>query len=312
MAKYVMIRILQVVPVIVGTTLILFTMLYVVPGDPVRMLTGEKAMSPKQYELVSKELGLDRPVHEQYVRYMGALLQGDLGTSYQRGLSVVDILKEKYQNSVRLALAAIAVEVVFGVLAGILAARWRRSFLDTLITVSSIALLAVPVFWFGMMLQIYFGVQLSALPISGMGDGSLSYYVLPAVTLAASSTAVITRLMRAQMIEVLRAPFIQAAYAKGLTDSEVILRHAVKNASLPAISFIAIDLGALMGGAVLTESIFNWPGVGYEIFNAIGQRDHPIVFGGVLVLVVIYVLVNLVADLLYAVLDPRIRYQTKL
>lgn len=308
MVNYIIRRALQVIPVLLGTTFLLFVLMYLIPGDPVRILTGEKAMDPRRYQQIRHELWLDRPIHIQYLHYLDSLVHLDLGTSYQKGREVKEILMDKFPNSIRLAFAAIFLEVVFGVTIGILSAIKRYSFIDIFVTFASSVLVAVPVFWLGLLLQIFFGVKLSWLPISGMGDSSLRYYILPSVTLAATSIAYVARLMRTQMLEVMRQDYIRTAYSKGLTSTQVVGRHGLKNALIPVVTFIGLDLGALMGGAILTETVFNWPGVGYEIYIAILQRDYPVVLGGVIVMIFVYVFLNLLVDISYAFLDPRIRY----
>ena len=308
MLAYIIRRILQVIPVLIGTSLILFLLMRVIPGDPVRLMTGERAMEPKRYEKISRDLLLDRPLHVQYVNFMKRLAHGDLGTSYQKGRKVTTILKEKYPNSIRLAFAAIIVELVIGIGVGIISAIRRYSFLDTLATLSTSLAVSIPVFWLGMMLQIIFGLTLDWLPISGMGDGSLQYYILPSITLAAVSTAYVARIMRSQLLEVNQQDYIRTAYAKGLSTSSVVMKHSFKNALIPVITFIGLDLGFLMGGAIVTETIFSWPGMGYEIYSAILQRDHPVVLGGVMVLVLAFIVINLLIDISYAFIDPRIRY----
>lgn len=308
MVNYIIRRVFQVIPVLLGTTLLLFILMYLIPGDPVRLLTGEKSIDPRRYKQIRHELWLDRPIHIQYLHYLDRLLHLDLGKSYQKGMEVKDILAEKFPNSIRLALAAIFLEVIFGISVGLISAIKRYSLVDVIVTLSSSILVAVPVFWLGLLLQILFGVKLSWLPISGMGDGSFKYYVLPSVTLAATSVAYVARLMRTQMLEVMRQDYIRTAYSKGLTSWQVVGRHGLKNALIPVVTFIGLDLGALMGGAILTETVFNWPGVGYEIYIAILQRDYPVVLGGVIVMIFIYVFLNLLVDISYAFLDPRIRY----
>jgi ABC-type dipeptide/oligopeptide/nickel transport system permease component len=308
MIDYIGRRVLQVIPVILGTTLILFALQYMMPGaDPIRLLTGDRAMSPVLHKQLEHKYNLDKPLAQRYLLYLEGLAHGDFGTSYKKGRKVLDILGDTYPNSVRLAFAAIALEAVIGLGAGIISAVKRYTFLDALVTLSTSILVAIPVFWLGLMLQIWFGLDLKILPVSGMGDGSWPYYVLPSITLAAVSAAYVARLMRSQMIEVMRQDYVRTAAAKGLSQQQVVWRHALKNALIPVVTFIGLDLGALMGGAILTESVFNWPGVGYEIYLAITQRDYPVVLGGVLILVLVFIAVNLLVDISYAFLDPRIR-----
>lgn len=318
MLKYIVRRILQMVPVFFGVTILLFILRApgVLPGDPIRMITGEKAISPALYRQLVKENGLDKPLHIQYVTYLRKLFQGDLGRSYQKDRPVVEIFAGKYPNTVRLALAAIVIEIIIGIGAGVISAVKQYSFLDVLVTLSTSVLVSVPVFWLGMLFQVFFGIKMKQwtggaffLPMSGMGSPpDFAHLVLPAVTLASVSTAYAARIMRSQLLEVMGQDYIRTAVAKGLSDRAVVFKHALKNALIPVVTFIGLDLGAMMSGAILTETIFNWPGVGLEIYYAIQQRDWPIVMGGVIIVVFAVMLINLIVDISYAFLDPRIRY----
>ncbi len=310
MLFYIIKRILQVIPVIIGVTLILFILMSVIPGDPARLIL-RKGATEQALENLRAKLGTDRPAYVQYWMYIRQLAKGDLGTSYQNNRSVNEILAEHYPNSIRLAIAAIIIEIIIGLFAGIISALKKYSFWDVVITISTTLAVCVPVFWLGMMLQIAFGLKLGILPISGMGDGSIRYYILPAVTIASVSAAYIARMTRSSMLEVISNDYITTAYAKGLSRSRVIFKHALKNALIPVTTLIGLDLGALMGGAVLTETIFNWPGIGREIYLAVLERDTPVVIGGTLVLVLVFILLNLIVDIIYAWLDPRIRYHGK-
>jgi ABC-type dipeptide/oligopeptide/nickel transport system permease component len=318
MLKYIVRRIFQMIPVFIGVTILLFILRApgVLPGDPIKLITGEKAISPVLYEKIMKENWLDRPLPVQYVHYIGQLLQGDLGMSYQKDRPVVDIFARTYPNTVRLAFAAILVEIVVGMGAGIISAVKQYSFWDVFVTLTTSVLVSVPVFWLGMVFQIIFGIQMKKwtggaffLPMSGMGDPpDLVHMILPAITLASVSTAYAARIMRSQLLEVMGQDYIRTATAKGLSSRSVVFKHALKNAMIPVVTFIGLDLGAMMSGAILTETIFNWPGVGLEIYLAIGQRDWPIVMGGVIIVVFAVMFINLLVDISYAFLDPRIRY----
>ena len=320
MLRYAVRRILQMIPVLIGVTLILFILRApgVLPGDPVRMITGERAISEALREQIVAKHALDEPLYVQYAIYVQNLLQGDLGESFQRGRPVLDILAEKFPNTLRLALAAIFVEILLGIAAGIISAIRRYSFLDVLLTLSTSVLVSVPVFWLGMLFQILFGIKLKEwtggaffMPMSQMSSNQFPdwvHIILPAITLASVSTAYVARIMRSQMLEAMGQDYIRTAEAKGLTKRAVVFRHALKNALIPVVTFIGIDFGVMMSGAILTETVFSWPGVGREIFLAVGQRDWPIVMGGVIVIVFIVMIINLIVDLSYALLDPRIRY----
>ena len=318
MLKYVVRRILQMIPVFLGVTLILFVLRIpgLLPGDPIQLIVGEKTLTPALRAQIEEKNHLNEPLYAQYGYYVSNLLKGDLGESYQKSRSVTSIFSDKFPNTVRLALAAILVEIVVGLLAGIISAVKQYSFWDVLVTLSTSILVSVPVFWLGMLLQMFFGIKLKQwtggalfLPITGMGTPpDIAHLILPAVTLASVSTAYVARIMRSQMLEALGQDYIRTAMAKGLTERAVVFKHALKNAMIPVVTFIGIDLGALMGGAILTESVFSWPGVGREIYLAVLQRDWPVVMGGVVIVVIIFMVVNLLVDISYAVLDPRIRY----
>lgn len=318
MFKYVIRRIAQMIPVFLGVTLILFLLRApgVLPGDPIKLIVGEKPLSPALRAQIENEYHLKEPLPTQYAYYLGGLLKGDLGDSFQKNRPVTSILFDKFPNTARLALLAILLEVIIGILAGIISAVKQYSFWDVVVTLSTSVLVAVPVFWLGMLLQILFGIKLKEwtggavfLPMSGMGDPpDFVHMILPAITLASVSTAYVARIMRSQMLEAMGQDYIRTANAKGLSERAVVFRHALKNALIPVVTYIGIDLGVLMGGAILTETVFSWPGVGREIFLAVGQRDWPVVMGGVIIIVLIVMIVNLLVDISYALLDPRIRY----
>lgn len=337
MGKYILKRVLQFIPVFIGVTIILFAMKTIVPGDPISMITGGRSV-PEQTRLqlevennmiygdengrpIYDENGdtIPVPIWEQYIRYMDDLLHGDLGTSYQKKRPVTDIFAEKYPYTVRLAVCAICLEAVMGIGAGLVSAIKRYSFWDILVTLITSVLVAVPAFWLGMILQLTFGIWLKdltggaiSLPISGAGGPNSQYmdwvhYILPAFTLAAVSTAYTARIMRSQLLDVMNQDYIRTAKAKGLSGRAIILHHALKNALIPVVTYIGIDFGAMMAGAILTETVFNWPGVGSEIYRAISSRDWPLVMGGVTIIIVVVMVINLLVDISYAFLDPRIR-----
>lgn len=337
MGKYILKRVLQFIPVFIGVTIILFAMKTIVPGDPISMITGGRSV-PEQTRLqlevennmiygdengrpIYDENGdtIPVPIWEQYIRYMDDLLHGDLGTSYQKKRPVTDIFAEKYPYTIKLAVCAICLEAVMGIGAGLVSAIKRYSFWDILVTLITSVLVAVPAFWLGMILQLIFGIWLKdltggaiSLPISGAGGPNSQYmdwvhYILPAFTLAAVSTAYTARIMRSQLLDVMNQDYIRTAKAKGLSGRSVILHHALKNALIPVVTYIGIDFGAMMAGAILTETVFNWPGVGSEIYRAISSRDWPLVMGGVTIIIVVVMVINLLVDISYAFLDPRIR-----
>ncbi len=337
MGKYILKRVLQFIPVFIGVTIILFAMKTIVPGDPISMITGGRSV-PEQTRLqlevennmiygdengrpIYDENGdtIPVPIWEQYIRYMDDLLHGDLGTSYQKKRPVTDIFAEKYPYTIKLAVCAICLEAAMGIGAGLVSAIKRYSFWDILVTLITSVLVAVPAFWLGMILQLIFGIWLKdltggaiSLPISGAGGPNSQYmdwvhYILPAFTLAAVSTAYTARIMRSQLLDVMNQDYIRTAKAKGLSGRAIILHHALKNALIPVVTYIGIDFGAMMAGAILTETVFNWPGVGSEIYRAISSRDWPLVMGGVTIIIVVVMVINLLVDISYAFLDPRIR-----
>lgn len=339
MGKYILKRVLQFIPVFLGVTLILFAMENIVPGDAIKLMAGEKKLDPvteinlrATYHLIETDdegnvlydeggNTIETPLWKRYVLYVNGLLHGDLGTSYQRkGQAVTDILAAKYPYTIKLAVVAIILETVVGIGAGMVSAIKRYSFWDVLVTLVTSVLVAMPAFWLGMLLQLFFGVVLKDvtggafyLPISADFSPysefqSWVYYILPAITLAAVSTAYSARIMRSQLLEVMNQDYIRTARAKGLSRRDVIWHHALKNALIPVVTYIGNDFGAMMAGAILTETVFNWPGVGYETYRAISQRDWPIVLGSVTVIVVLVMIINLIVDVSYAFLDPRIRF----
>lgn len=339
MGKYILKRVLQFIPVFLGVTLILFLLENVVPGDPIKLMAGEKKLDPTTelhlraaYHLIETDADgnpiyddagntIETPLWKRYGLYVWGLLHGDLGTSYQRsGQAVTSIIADKYPYTVRLALVAICIEAVIGIGAGMISALKRYSFWDVLVTLITSILVSIPAFWFGLMLQLVFGIWLKNatggsfyLPISGTGGvhaefQSWVYYILPACTLAAVSTAYTARIMRSQLLEVMNQDYIRTARAKGLSRRDVIWHHAIKNALIPVITYIGMDFGAMLSGAILTETVFNWPGIGYETYRAITARDWPIVLGSVTVIVIVVMVINLLVDISYAFLDPRIRY----
>ncbi len=317
MLRFISRRIIQFIPVFLGVTLILFMMTTML-GDPIRLRFGERAVNPEVYKALQHRYGFDEPWYIQYVNYLKDLAQGDLGVSIKSGQKVSTIIQETYPYTMKLALAAILIEIVVGVGAGIISAVKKYSFWDVSVTLSTSILVAMPVFWLGLLLQVFFGIYMKEwtngafyLPISGASSDQFSdfaHIILPAITLASVSTAYAARIMRSQLLEVVNQDYIRTAYAKGLSARGVLWKHAIKNAMIPVVTFIGLDLGAMLAGAILTETVFNWPGIGYTIYRAIQGRDYPIVFGGTVVILIAVMMINLLVDISYAFLDPRIRY----
>jgi ABC-type dipeptide/oligopeptide/nickel transport system permease component len=309
--RYVIRRLLQMVLVFFGATFLLFAALYLLPGDPTQALGSDRTLNPATVQAIRARYHLDDPIYVQYTTYMKDIFRGDLGTSIQLRRPVSQIMGDSIPWSLKLALSATAVEIILGIGSGVISAVKRYSFLDTLSTVSTSVLIAIPVFWLGLMLQILFGVKFRGtflgLPISGVTDGWKSY-VLPSVTLASAFAAVTARLTRTTMLEVMRQDYVRTATAKGLSRRAVVFKHALRNAMIPVVTNIGLDFGTLIGGAILTETVFAWPGVGRQVYFAIIAHDNPVIIGSTIVFVVAFMIVNLIVDISYAVLDPRIRY----
>jgi len=306
MWAYIAKRLLLTIPVLIGVSFVVFVMVRIIPGDPAQIIAGEAATREFVEEL-RRELGLDRPIVVQFGDFLARLLRGDLGRSIRSRIPVVEDLKVRIPNTVILAAAGMVVATSLGVLAGIVSAVRPYSLLDTAVMLLALAGLSMPVFWSGLMLILLFAVMLGWLP--AVGTGSWAHLILPAVTLGLTSAAIIARMTRSSMLEVLRSDYIRTARAKGLAEATVVNRHALRNALIPVITVVGLQTGNLLSGAVLTESVFAWPGVGRLMVEGIQTRDYPIVQAAVLVVALTFVIVNLVVDVLYAVVDPRIRYE---
>jgi ABC-type dipeptide/oligopeptide/nickel transport system permease component len=319
MLKYIARRVFQMIPVFIGVTILLFVLTVVTPGDPVTMRAGDRNMTDQQKAVLRKAYGLDRPLPVQYLDYLGRLFRGDLGDSYRQGRPVTRIYTDLYPNTAKLAVCAMIIEILIGISAGIISAIKRYSFADVLVTLSTSILVSLPVFWLGMLMQQVFGLQFKAwglpyLPVTGMtttGFPEWTNLIMPSIVLASVSTAYVARIMRSQLLEVMGQDYIRTATAKGLSDRAVTWKHALKNALIPVVTFFGLDFGAMMSGAILTETVFNWPGIGYSVYVAIQQRDWPVVMGGVIIIVIVVMVINLLVDVSYAFLDPRIRYGTE-
>jgi ABC-type dipeptide/oligopeptide/nickel transport system permease component len=300
-------RLAGIVPVVFGVLLLTFLLVHLVPGDPVEVMLGESATSADRGALRA-ELGLDQPLPLQFATYLGKLAKGDFGHSIHSHAAIADLLAERIPATAQLALLSLAVAVAIGLPLGIVAALRYRGWPDRVATVSALALSAMPHFWLGPLLMLVFALWLGWLPVSGMeSSGSI---VLPALTLASGLAAILTRMTRASLLEVLSEDFVRTARAKGLPERTVILRHALKAALLPVVTVVGLQLGSLLAGAVITETVFGWDGVGRLLVESIEKRDYPVTQACVLVIALTYVLVNLLTDLAYARLDPRVRFST--
>jgi len=305
MLQYVIKRLLYTVPVLIGISILLFIMLRALPGDPAQVLAGELA-SQEDIQNVRVQLGLDKPIYVQYGRFLFRLSHLDLGRSARTQNPVIEEIWARLPNTFLLAVVATVLACLVGIPAGIISAIRPYSWLDNLVTSAALFGISMPVFWLGLMLVVVFSVVLHWLPAGG--TGGVQHVILPSVTLAAFVVAFIARMTRSSMLEVLNQDYITTARSKGLKEKVVIIRHALHNALIPIITVIGLQFGMLLGGAVLTETVFAWPGLGRLIVDSILARDYPMIQGVILIFGLLYVLVNLVVDLLYALVDPRIRY----
>ncbi|MDR1265459.1 MAG: ABC transporter permease [Propionibacteriaceae bacterium] len=306
MGWYIGKRVLQMVPVFIGATLLVYAMVFLVPGDPIQAMFGERAVNPNVAAQIRQQYHLDQPFINQYLIWLGGIFQGDFGTSFS-GRPVIDEIAQVYPTTVRLALMALVLEAVLGVVLGAVAGLRRGRWFDSTALVLSLLLIAVPTFVMGFLLQAVVGVKLKWLPVTVGADVSLRSLLMPAFVLASVSIAYVLRLTRTSVAENAQADFVRTARAKGLGAGQVVRRHILRNSLIPVVTFLGVDLGALMGGAIVTEGIFNIPGVGNKLFQAIIRGQGPTVVSLVTILVLVFMLTSLIVDLLYAALDPRIR-----
>jgi peptide/nickel transport system permease protein len=333
MFAYTIRRLLLLLPVLLGMTLIVFFMIRAIPGNPAQVILGQLATADA-IESLTKELGLDKPWHVQYVEYLGNLIQGNLGESLRTRVPITEEIWPYLAATIELSLTAIFIAVVVGVNAGIISAWFQNSWFDYCAMVLALIGVSMPIFWLGLMEQWIFSINLGWLPTSGResvinpvdpithlfvidtiisGETEklvivLKHLILPSVALATIPMAIIARITRSSMLEVMRSDYIRTARAKGMRMFWVVYKHSLKNAIIPVLTIIGLQTGLLLGGAILTETIFSWPGIGRYIYEAIGYRDYPVIQSGILVVATIFVLINLIVDLLYALVDPRIKY----
>jgi peptide/nickel transport system permease protein/oligopeptide transport system permease protein len=305
MHNYLIKRLLSTIPVLIGISLLLFFMLRMLPGDPAQVLAGQMA-TPREIENIRHQLGLDRSVYEQYAVYMSHLVRLDLGRSARTQNPVIDEIWARLPNTLLLSVVAIILACLFGIPAGIISAVRPYSWIDYLVTLFALFGISMPVFWLGLMLVVLFAVILQWLPAGG--TGSWQHVILPSITLASFVIAFIARMTRSTMLETLSQDFTTTARSKGLAETVVIVKHALKNALIPIITVVGLQFGFLLGGAVLTETVFAWPGLGRLLYDSISARDYPMIQGTILIFGLLYILVNLLVDLIYAFVDPRIRY----
>jgi ABC-type dipeptide/oligopeptide/nickel transport system permease component len=306
--KFVARRLLLLVPILLGVVTVTFLLMYVVPGDPVLTLVGER-YDEEILDEIRHELGLDKPLYLQYIDYIGRLVRFDLGQSFITRRPVAEAILERFPRTLLLALSAMVISVVFGVAIGLLAAWGRFPGLGRACMLFTLVGVSIPVFWLGLLLIYLFSITLSLLPPSGYGGGSLRYLILPAVTLSFASMATVARVTRSGVIDVAHEDYIRTARAKGLGDLVVLVKHVLRNALVPVVTIVGTDFGSYLSGSVLTESIFGWPGLGRFIVQGIMKRDFPVIQGAVLFMAVAFVLVNLIIDVSYGLIDPRIRVE---
>ncbi len=307
MARYVARRLLLAIAVLLGATLLIFTMVFALPGDPIRALAGDRPLSPAVAAQIRENYNLNDSLPVQYGKYVGGLAQGDLGTDFQ-GRPVLDTVTQRLPVTIKLAVVALVFEALIGLLAGLIAGIRKGSFFDTLVLVSTIAAVSIPIFVLAFVAQLLFGLRLGLFPISGINDG-LRSYLLPGFVLGSLSLAYVARLTRTSLVENLRNDYVRTAKAKGLPPLQVVGKHTMRNSLIPVVTFLGFDMGSLLSGAIVTEGIFNIPGLGRTVFQATQSQEGAVVAGVVTLFVFFYILFNLVVDVLYAALDPRIRYE---
>jgi len=309
LGKYTVKRFLALIPVLIGVSIFVFFLIHITPGDPAMLMLGEQA-PPEQLETMREQMGLNDPLPVQYINWMSRAVRLDFGRSLRSRKPVITEIVERLPNSGVLAVSAITLSVIIGIPIGVLSAAKPNSFFDNLFTIITFTAVGMPVFWQGLMLIIIFSVMLGWLPSSGMMP-DIRYFILPTVALSTVTIANITRITRSTMLDVLKEDYVRTARSKGVNENRVIYQHALRNALIPVVTIIGLQFGALMAGAVLTETIFAWPGVGRMVVDAIRTKDFPLVQGTIMVFAIIYALVNLIVDLLYGLLDPRLQTKYK-
>jgi peptide/nickel transport system permease protein len=306
LARYLLRRLVLTVPVLLGVATLVFALIHLVPGDPAQSMLGDSA-SPKEIEALQKSLGLDQPLLTQYRAFLSGVARGNLGTSFRFGTPVAQEIRRRLPDTAILAVSAMAVAIVFAIPLGIVAAVFRGRWPDHAAMTLALAGISMPSFWLGPLLAIFFAVKLGWLPVSG--SGTPLHLVLPAVTLGTALSAILARMTRSSVIEELRELYVLAARARGLSHARAVLRHAFRNSLIPVVTIIGLQFGAVLTGTIITETIFGWPGVGRLLIQAINTRDYPLVQGCILFISVTYVAMNLITDLTYGFLDPRIRFE---
>ena len=306
MLRYLVRRLALTIPVLLGVATLVFALIHFIPGDPAQAMLGETA-SEEDVQALRERLGLDRPLLQQYGGFLRGVVRGDLGRSLRTDEPVTQAILDRLPATLELAAAAMIVSIGVAIPLGIIAAVGRGTFVDHAATTLALAGISVPNFWLGPLLALVFAVELGWLPVSGRG--TLAHLILPAISLGAALAAILARMTRASLLEELREPYVQAARARGASRMRAVLRHAFRNSLIPVVTLVGLQFGAVLTGAVITETIFAWPGIGRLLIQSIGFRDYPLVQGCILFIAVTYVGMNLLTDLVYGVLDPRIRYE---
>jgi peptide/nickel transport system permease protein len=305
MSRFLIRRLLLTIPVLFGVATLVFSLIHLVPGDPAQAMLGDAA-APEDVARLRSRLGLDRPLTVQYTDFVAGLVRGDLGTSMRFNRPVTSVILERMPATLELAAAAMLVAVLLALPLGVIAAVWKGTSIDYAASTLALLGISLPNFWLGPLLAILFAVELGWLPVSGRG--TLAHLVLPALSLGAALSAILARMTRASLLDELRELYVLAARARGASRVRAVLRHAFRNSLIPVVTIVGLQFGAVLTGAVITETIFAWPGIGRLLIQAISFRDYPLVQGCILLIAVTYVTMNLLTDLVYGVLDPRIRY----
>lgn len=305
MTQYIIRRLLQMIPITLGILTLIFSLIHLIPGDPAAQIAGEGAR-PQDIENVRKALGLDKPLWKQYTTYLNNLAHGDLGRSFRTNESVATEIRDRYPATMQLAFGAMLVALLVAFPLGIISAIYRNSWIDNVARFFALIGVSMPSFWFGPLLIIAFAINREWFPVSGREDG-LRSLVLPSVTMGLALSAILTRMIRVSLAEELSQLYVTTAIAKGVSRSKAIFRHALKNAMIPVITVLALQFGSLLTGAIITEQIFSWPGLGRLLIQSISTRDYPQVQASILVIALTYIMVNFISDLLYGVVDPRIK-----
>lgn len=314
MTKYVIRRLILVIPTLFGVFTILFLLAFLMPGDPVRAVLGEeyRRLPAEQIEAIKDELGLNDPFHVRYFEFLGEIFRGDFGKSYIQNENVIDIIGYRLPRTFQLMMGGLIVAVTIGVTAGVISAEKQYTWIDHALMLVALIGVSMPVFWQGLLAQLFFTQDkygIALFPVAGYGDGDISYMILPSIVLGTSLSATLARVTRTAMLEIRNEDYVRTARAKGLRYPRVLLAHQFRNALIPVITIIALDISALFTGSIVTETIFSWPGLGRATIVAIERRDTPVILGILIFGALIFIFVNLVTDLLYALINPRIRYE---